>query len=428
MEKIIKQYFEFSKLEKFKTSMYVLMLFTLPLTTQFSKLSIFSLMVIFIFEKNFSKRFLELKKHKWLIISAIIYFIILLFSVFYSENINKGFLRIFTKLPILIFCIIIVSDKLFLSRIGIILFKTFLIGLTISVFFLYGVAFYRFLLNGFSPILVSPIDNSTLNLFYYQKFSQFYHPTYHSLLALFGAVLLYSEYGKESINNILRILLILFYCITVLLLSSKAAILSLIIAILILAYAAFKNKFGHIKSLIFTLILSFCLVFVILKNERFQTFMYYLKHESTSINENSPLYRFMLQKHAIILGSESFVKGFGIGDYTEDLNHYFEVNKISSSTIFSGDPHNEFITAYLSAGFLGFLFFIAIFFELCRDNWKAKNINGLVLLIIVMFNMLFESLLSKSIGVISVFLIIPLATYVFILTFEQEKKQYDNNS
>lgn len=236
----------------------------------------------------------------------------------------------------------------------------------------------------------------TRNLFDYKitnfsNLENYAHSTYFGLVFTFALIILIFN---SFLKNFIRISLILLLVLIIIALTSKAIIISLIF--LIPFYYLF-NYFNY-KHLIILVIFG---VFIGLNGhvkERFNDLI------TTVINVNeeknlgdleslSTNNRIFIYKNYLSLIKSNFIVGFGFKNGEEISKPIFNYNF---------NAHNQYLQSLFNAGVIG-LFSLILFcispFIIKRKNMKENN--GLELVIIlILFNFLFESLLFRQWGLV----------------------------
>ena len=219
------------------------------------------------------------------------------------------------------------------------------------------------------------------------------HSTYFGLIFMFALV---AFVFNKFLNNWLRFLVIIVNGFVVITLASKAIIISLVFILPI--YYLF-NYFNY-KYLVVFLIIGF---FVVSNghiserfNEMFQTVVH-LNHDKDlgDLKNLSTNNRILIYKNYLDLIKNNYLVGYGYENGLETVNSEYN---------YSFNTHNQYLQSLFHAGVFG-LFFLVLFsispFVLKAKKTKKKY--GLEFLIIfILFNFLFESLLYRQWGLIFV--------------------------
>ncbi len=128
------------------------------------------------------------------------------------------------------------------------LLKTFVLGVFVSMVLRYAVAFFDYL------------ETDSLESFYYIRLSIFFHTSYMAMYVCFAiAIILYfflMGWLQNRLQKIMALILILLFMIFVIMLSSKAGILSLVLVIAMFTSYIWFYQRKFIKGLIYGGLLS----------------------------------------------------------------------------------------------------------------------------------------------------------------------------
>ncbi|MBQ0735313.1 O-antigen ligase family protein [Aquimarina celericrescens] len=339
-----------------------------------------------------------------------LYFIIMVGSMIYTENISAGVALLQRSLSLLFFPIIFLFVKEDSSTVKK-LFEFLLLGLIISFFINLLIACYHVFLilkEDISTLEISLEGTSALfnslnqgwNHFLGAEFSGLVNPSYVSLYILL--VLCY--YLKNKLQSKTQVFIIILLFLYLFLLASIAAYLILLI-ISILLISNISNK-SHKYTMTIIFLLGFIVFF---KNPR--VFDFYtnvtdtnntLEIDNTSIERS----RLLTWNASIKLIKDAPIFGYGIGDTNEVLvEKYKELNYISNYQN-QYNAHNQFLQTFLQTGIIGFTVLVNIFILLAlRMNRSRNEISVFVILFISLF---FESMLVRFNGIVFFSIIIPL--------------------
>ncbi|MEB3347736.1 O-antigen ligase family protein [Aquimarina gracilis] len=339
-----------------------------------------------------------------------LYFIIMAFSLIYSDNISAGFDLLQRSLSLLFFPVIFLfvkedasTVKKLIEFLLIGLLVSFFINLTVACYNVFSIikddfSFFELSLEGFNLLLNSLSDG--WNYFIGAEFSGLVNPSYVSLYIL----LVLSYYLKNKILSRTRLLITLVLFLYLFLLASIAAYLTLfIISILLIFNIPDKNQK-------YTMIIVFILgLIVFLQNPR--VFDFYtnvtdtaetLEIDNTSVEKS----RLLTWDASVKLIEEAPILGYGIGDTNDVLiEKYKELNYISNYQN-KYNAHNQFLQTFLQTGIFGFGVLVNIFVLLAiRMNRSRNEVAVYVILFISLF---FESMLVRFNGIVFFSIIIPL--------------------
>lgn len=339
-----------------------------------------------------------------------LYFIIMAFSLLYSDNISAGLELLQRSLSLLFFPIIFLFVKEDASTVKK-LFEFLLYGLIVSFFINLSVACYNVLLivkgnitsfetslEGISLLLESL--NQGWNYFMGAEFSGLVNPSYVSLYIL----LVLSYYLKNKLQSRTQLCITIILFVYLFLLASIAAYLILaMMSILLIFNISDKNQK-------YTMVIVFMLgLIVFLQNPRvfdFYTNVTDTNHTLEIDNTTVEKSRLLTWDASMKLIKEAPIFGYGIGDTNDVLTEkYKELNYISNYQN-KYNAHNQFLQTFLQTGIIGFAVLANIFMLLAiRMNRSRNEVAVFVILFISLF---FESMLVRFNGIVFFSIIIPL--------------------
>lgn len=343
------------------------------------------------------------KQLGYLGLPMILFYIMYVFGLLYSTDLDAGNRALQTKIPFLIFPfflpIIFSSNKE----------KNFSY---LKAFAFSGVLYVvlSFLRGGYIYLTQGNIQSFFSESFYFRiSDSQIIlHPTYGSVyfnfLFFISIVFLLKQTAIFKEKNNLKLLLIAFFSVLFIVFSlSKLGLLMFVINVtfLLAYYAKLKQKI--IRSvLIFVsfLILGFGVIYVSPYKIRFEQAMLEIFHG----NQNPDDYymstgtRIWTWKVTNEIISESGFWGVGTGDFKNAIENKFTEKNMES---FHGyDSHQQYLQTTATVGYLGALFLILIFIIMLYRAVKTKNIFLFFLGLMYLLWGLTESMLERQAGVL----------------------------
>lgn len=362
-------------------------------------MAIVLIMFTWLIEGRFKEKFQRIKKHKfrrYILLFSIIYFIYLI-GFFYSSNQYNAFLDLQTKLSLLIFPLLFatIDENIVIESKGKILFY-FVLGCFISTLVLLSHSLYNF------------GDTHSGYEFFYSYLSWYHHASYLSMFLAFSVgILLYQIHTKSVFKNtskVLSIILILYFGVFIFLLSSKAGILSLIIILLsyigILLYEKQFLKGASILVFISLTIWGLLGLFSVTSSRITDA-----QHSVTSgaVDKDatdSTSERIHIWQSAISVIKENLLTGVGTGDADDALAEYYKTNQYSGALEKKLNAHNQYLQTFIAIGIIGFLVLISMLFIPLFLALKQQNILYILLLFLIIFNLLFESMFQRQAGVV----------------------------
>jgi O-antigen ligase len=360
---------------------------------------------------SFSKNTLSLddKSLKPLLFASIAYFLILLISMFISNNEVEAQRKFILKLPIALMPMLFFSlRKLTLKQISIIVlvfvFFVYLTGSISSLVYLQNKEYFDDLILQAKPI---PI------LFGYG----IYHIQFsvlNALSVLVGFYFAIKNYSK--LPFIIPFSLLLFSSINLLnlhVLSARTGLFGFYLSLFVMVsfygvkvWETSKKKF--LLGLLLFLFLPILFVFISPSlqnrikntNEDIQTIT-----ENLNPNDKSVAMRVEAWKTAITL-LENNPLGIGLGNVEEQMQFQYEKNKTLLTEQNRKNPHNQFLETALQMGIQGLVVFLVLLFLYFR--YYAKSPIGFAILSLFIFSFLVESMLERQVSI---------AAWVFFIPF-----------
>lgn len=371
----------------------VLIAFSLPLAT-LTPLLIVLFVLNWIVEGDFLEKLNNIKQNKVVFVFTSLY-IVHLFGLIYTDNLKSGWFDMEVKLSLLVFPLIIGSKPLTEKQVkGII--KSLIISIVYVGLYLItrAITFYFF---------------NHENVFYYQLFSPFIHPSYLSMyINMAVAFVLYQNYkGKKVFTNayiVDKLLVLYLFAITFLLASKSGIFLFIIIVFVYLCLEFYKNR-KMIHFAVGSLIIS--LSFIALSYfspKNFDRIIHLIETINSNDIENNSNESSSLRLHLWSTSNEvikdSFLLGYGTGDGKDILNKALEEKEITNAFKNKLNAHNAFYEMFLKLGMVGFVVLLLNIIFPSFIAFKQNNVLYLFLVIILVFNFSFESMLETKAGVI----------------------------
>lgn len=327
-------------------------------------------------------------------------YLIYLIGLLYTGNFSNGLFDAEVKLSLLIFPVIFSSmngNALPLAFVRKVLIS-FVFGVLASMLLCYSVAIVNYMKTG---LLAS---------FYYNNLAILIHPSYLAMYVSFAIfILLYFNVNgriRKPIFRILSILLVILFELFIIMLSSKAGILSLVLTIaLFVAYIIFVRKrilaglsLGGIVAV------SFMIMFLLfpVSAERFEQSRDALGEASvrSDVIANSTGERIMIWWYSFEITNENFISGVGTGDVKTHLLNKYEEKGMSHARQLELNAHNQYLQTMIAIGIIGLIILMLCLILPALYSLEHKHYLYLVFLILIAFNFLFESMLETQAGVV----------------------------
>lgn len=330
---------------------------------------------------------------------SMILYLLLIISLTYTNNISDGLFDLEVKLSFLIFPLIAVNGIVKNENIKIEkVLSFFVLGTIISTVICFIVAIYR-----------SVSTFYTFDYFTYTYFAHIHHPTYLAMYINFSIVILvYRVIGNwNTLSSKLRIsysLLILYLIVCILLLNSKAGIIIMFFSIIAVGFLL-KLRSSSI------LIKIYLLVAILISGMIIVRFVPFIKNRfdgMTSsihniklikpITENDSEQRILIWKYSTEIIADNWISGVGIGDVRSTLYDKYLQEGFIAGINKNLNCHNQFLQTFMSIGIAGFICLCLIMLSAIIIAIKHEDIILLMFLVIIIGNMLTESILETQAG------------------------------
>lgn len=121
-----------------------------------------------------------------------------------------------------------------------------------------------------------------------------------------------------------------------------------------------------------------------------------LKNETVT-DQNTDV-RILIWKNAWNVAVEHLPFGTGTGDVRDELNRAYETNGLMALQKRNYNAHNQYLETLIGVGILGLLSLLSIFFLSFIGGIKKRDILLPVFVVMVLFFLLFESMLERKAG------------------------------
>lgn len=292
-------------------------------------------------------------------------------------------------------------------------------GSFLNLLFLLAHSIYRFFFLG---------QPSTV--FFYTGLTVYFHPSYLAIFYTFSigilVIRLISSTGSTKFQRYLTLFLIFLFQVFIVLLSSKAGILGMaVVYIVITVYLIVKKSFGI--RILFLVPLFLLVTFVITlfmfpqSYGRFITVKSSLEHEDSiqADTHESSAARVLVWKSALDIIKKNPVIGVGTGDVKQELMKVYKENGIEMAVEEHLNAHNQYIQTAIALGIIGLLVLILYFVLPSVYAYKNDNLLYLILLALIGFHLLFESMLERQAGVVFYAFF---NSFLFYFTVEKKQK------
>ena len=337
---------------------------------------------------------------KWFIL----YYIILLLGMLWTENDSFGLSKLENKLSFLLIPILLAISHFSISRKQ--FMNVLLFSLLLSLLINYGLALHTSFTLAKSSVYDTLIS---------ANFSQLMHRSYYCNYLIIGCIVILDRmFKKEAIG--LYLILFSLFSIGVFQTLAKSGILTYFLLIpAFLFWQLLKTK--QYRSILICLsgfVISIALLAKIDNpiKTRFQLIPAALKNfeskNNPSIESNTS--RLLMWSTSIDVFKEFPFAGVGTGDYDDVLTKKNESYGNSGVAMHRYNSHNQFLNTMVQLGLLGLVVLIMLFLNGFKMAYQQKNIIGLFTLSCFFLNFLFESFIESQAGII-LFCLLPLTLF-----------------
>ena len=382
--------------------LFLLFAFMLPIYQPAVPLVAILIVLNWLAEGKFKQKFrqcLNDKKSRVILLFALLYMVYFI-SLLYSDNLRQGIFELEVHLSLLVFPLIFatIDSETFAGEKTRHIFLAFCAGCFLASMAMIAGASERY------------FKSSDLDEFIYTHLTSGKHPTYISMyfslsVAILADILIRKWQSSSITLKSGLILLISWFTFIVLLLSSKAGVIALIIVFPVLILYSFRRS-GHARP---GIILGLIAVLFIISafwlflptmarfGEAFRTIHQFRHIESA--NTESTAERILIWGCALEAGAERPLTGYGIGDVREKLSLIYQKNSMQQASRLNLNAHNQYLQTFLATGLAGIIILLLSLLLPFITSLRAKDILYIVFLLIIGSNFLFESILCRQAGV-----------------------------
>lgn len=380
--------------EKIFFPLVCLIAFIIPLNNILVTPLLVMLVLAWLFKNNFKERVGSTLKNRLFYVAASFYLVHLI-GMAYTDNWSYGLNDLKIKLPLLVFPMVLMAEKFEPKKINAILIF-FIAGCFLSSGLYLGNATYDYFVLG-------------LNNFYYSDLAFNIHPSYFAMylnFALCSLFFLLINESDTSLNNKRKTtysLFIAYFSVIIILLFSKAGIITLSLAGCIMAVFLLK-RYGILYAGAYSVVLlaiSALAFLLVTRNHynRFEETMNSLNVELDSGATEGTAVRIAVWTSSFELMKKEIVTGVGTGDVKDALVTQYEKWGITAAVNERLNPHNQFIQTAIALGLPGLLSLLMTMAVLFRKAVKCRDYPALFFVIIIAINLLPESMLERQAGV-----------------------------
>ena len=379
----------------------MLLAFGIPVFPKALPFIIISIVLTWLLEGNFEQKvsniFAETKRAKALMFMVI--YILYILGMVYSNNFAYGYFDLEVKMSLIIFPVLMATfpKPLLEKEVAQRVLWAFVYGMIVSMLFCYGQAIYNYVISG------NPLT------FYYARLSPLIHPSYLAMYAGFAFTIVLSFILEGVIKGVRRFLayfLLSILVIFIVMLSSKAGVISIIMLVVLFAiYMTLMRKKVFSGLLTGGLFIAVFLIFFQLlpkSAERFRQSRDTLENSDTVEGEqfSSTRDRILIWWHSFEITNEHFLIGVGTGDVKDFLLSKYEEKGMEHARELSLNAHNQYLQTMIALGIIGLIILLLNFILPALESIDHRDYLYFFFLILVAFNFLFESMLETQAGVV----------------------------
>lgn len=338
--------------------------------------AIFSLLI------KHTDRPLQFFRNSW---DILIYQIVLVLGLFYSEDINTGWRVMETSFSLIaltiIFSLFSIKKKQF-HRI----LLGFVLGLILAclICLIFAVTSY--------------FQNHQTGSFFFYQFTEVIglQPTYLAYYLCFAiSFMLYDLYYKE-LNLDIRVtaIIILFLFAILMLTAGRTAYISLLLVFSFFIMKFFSDEASDFRKKLSSGMSVLLLLIMLLVNY----FDFNVVSGGTSSN-NDYWERMTLWQSAIVANPD-VLWGVGTGDYKAVLNDYFNTHNLVEYANDNLNSHNQFIHSFFSSGVLGLISLILLLSRPLYLSVRNQNVLGILVFFSFLIYGVTEVFLGRYQGVV----------------------------
>ena len=369
----------------------ILIIALLPLSIKLCNIPIILLTLSWLFEGGFYDKWENIKRHP-IALACLLFFIINLFGLTYSEDLKTGFSILERRALFLVFPLVIGSNNFFSPSRARSLFYVFSVTLSLYCLICYINAVFN------SGVLY---PNYNPDQFYYsfpfsrREYTQVIggiHPGYLSMYLLLAVSFLISEIFNPSRTvqiKIIHLVLLSFISFNLIILSSKIHLAILpVILILTVFYYTRRLKNG-IFFLVIRFIITILLAVLVINDGQMQ---YRLKNEINKSFQD----KYEQWDTAFEVFKSNPVIGVGTGDNKVEMNKiYIQKNYLDN---YHKNAHNQFLDTLVRFGIVGASILIYIYAKSFVLAFNKKSLMYFNFCLIVIFGSLTETILETYKG------------------------------
>lgn len=396
-----------------------LMVFSLPFYRWLSIYFIAFWIITWLVEANFINKFRANSKSLIMLILPVVYYLLHIISMLYTENKEVGWFDLQVKLSFIVFPLIFLTVNNFYKSKFRFLLKIFIAAnlLTSLICILRALYFSLTIKEG---ILVFDADVihagysfwETIKVggtyFMYSRLSAFLHPGYYSLYMTFvlaSLLFVFLEHSQGIKQKAFIIFLSIYFTIFTFMLFSRVGLVNIAIVYgAFFLYKAIKEKKIKYKLIhAFLLgIFSTLIIVAIVSNNRFKIAINEIKKfnlNTLNVTDNRND-RLSIWYSSVKIINKNILLGVGTGDVMDNLKEEYQKYKMIDAYNNKLNVHNQFIESFMGTGVMGFISLLAVFIAGIIKSIRKRNILFLVFILNAFVFCFIESMFNTQVGVV----------------------------
>ena len=353
--------------------------------------------------------------HQVALCGPVVYWLVLALSLLWSSDIATGLEVLRLKAVLLIFPIcLLLSDTTYLT-------SRHLRGLGYALLTGAVCTFLYFIVNAGIEVSKGMEFKSFQNTFYSPGRSGVDHHAYIALYTVVAMAFVYHELFRhwKELKGWLRIVLIVSLLLIInhtVIVNSRAGMLvmglTVVACVVHLVIMQHSWKLGLLVGLLAAAFIVAATQFMPGYVDRIASTVEHAEDDARTFINRSNLHAF----------TASPIVGYGVGDYHAVQIQHYTADAFEAGIKAEYNAHNQYMESLVSAGVLGLLSLLFFLLTPLFVAWRRHSPQSFLLAVltgIVMFNLLFESMLERQMGLL---FIGPLfAVMVLILSVEENK-------
>jgi O-antigen ligase len=384
---------------KYFYTLILLLVFLLPLWKKIIPYIIILIFLIWLFEGNFRKKIKILKENYLPFLGFVSIFILYIVGLLYTSNFNYAYFDLEVKLSLLFFPIIFFTGTY--NFINFNKLSKILLVFILSCF----LSSFISIINSFAQYL----KTGSTDWFFYVYVNYFHHPSYISMyIELSLACIAYLLINKAIKSKYLRILLIsisVWFVFYIILLSSKAGFIGLVLIALIISFqliSIYKNYLVAFYILV-GLILSIFVGYKIMPktSNRISPAIEVIQKKDYDVNtEDGTIQRIEIWKTSLEIIKKNFIFGVGTGDVKDALLDEYQHKGMIFAYNKNLNAHGQYFQTAIALGIIGLIVLLFIFLYPIILSINKKDFLYLAFLLLISMNNTVESMFENQAGVV----------------------------